>query len=215
MALIQPKQINPGPAGGDLGGSYPNPTVVAIEETGDPQRLAIGAIPAGTILSRSGTSIVGIAAVFPTSSTWAVVLANGNVSGGTNPTLTTGDSLRGTATGSVAAAVVSLDAGIASVQGGTATTLAGAGGGVAVIAGNANAAGNGTGGAVTVTGGSGGATGVASSVTLTGGAGGATGGDPAGVSLQGGTPVDGNGGGLPLPARAGRATHPQRGGNKG
>src|SRR5260221_11841733 len=84
MALIQPKQINPGPAGGDLGGSYPNPTVVAIEETGDPQRLAIGVIPVNTVLARVGTTVVGVAPTFPPAGA-----ASGDL-GGTYPSPTVG-----------------------------------------------------------------------------------------------------------------------------
>lgn len=50
-----------GSAGGDLGGSYPTPTVVAAEETGGPTRLAFGAIPDGDFLKRSGSAIIGAA----------------------------------------------------------------------------------------------------------------------------------------------------------
>lgn len=49
-----------GPAGGDLGGNYPNPTVVAVEETSGPTRLAMGAVPDGDYLTRSGATVVGV-----------------------------------------------------------------------------------------------------------------------------------------------------------
>jgi hypothetical protein len=47
-----------GPAGGDLDGTYPDPEVVAIEETGGPTRLAIGAIVDGEFLMRSGATVI-------------------------------------------------------------------------------------------------------------------------------------------------------------
>jgi len=51
-----------GPAGGDLGATYPDPTVVALEETSTPARLAIGAIPDGELLMRSGLAVIGAGA---------------------------------------------------------------------------------------------------------------------------------------------------------
>lgn len=52
-----------GPAGGDLGGTYPDPEVVAITETGGPTSLVFGTIADGLYLKRVGATIVGAAAV--------------------------------------------------------------------------------------------------------------------------------------------------------
>lgn len=46
-----------GTAGGDLAGSYPAPTVVAVEETSGPTRLAVAAVTDGQYLRRSGATI--------------------------------------------------------------------------------------------------------------------------------------------------------------
>jgi hypothetical protein len=62
-------------AGGDLSGTYPNPEVVAIEETSTPARLAIGAIPEGSLLARSGLFIIGVPSGFTVVTRVAAYLA--------------------------------------------------------------------------------------------------------------------------------------------
>jgi hypothetical protein len=45
-------------AGGDLGGTFPAPTDIAIHESGG-QQLAFGSIPDASVLERSGTTVIG------------------------------------------------------------------------------------------------------------------------------------------------------------
>lgn len=70
----------------------------------------------------------------------------------------------------------------------------------------------GAGGQLRLRGGAGGATGAGSNVVVTGGAGGATSGAAGGITLVGGTPVDGNGGSVSITGSAGVGTN-RDGGN--
>lgn len=57
-------------AGGQLGGTYPNPDVRGLRETAGPTLLTMGAVADGQVLTRSGANIVGTA---PGAATWTTI----------------------------------------------------------------------------------------------------------------------------------------------
>lgn len=48
-----------GPAGGQLGGTYPDPDVRGLRETSGPTELTVGAVADGEFLRRSGSALIG------------------------------------------------------------------------------------------------------------------------------------------------------------
>ncbi len=52
-----------GAAGGDLGGTYPSPSVTALTETSGPTSLVVGAVADGEALRRSGAAVIGYAPI--------------------------------------------------------------------------------------------------------------------------------------------------------
>lgn len=97
------------------------------------------------------------------------------------------------------------------VTGAAATTATSLGSGVFLTGGLGNTSGNG--GQADILGGAGGVTGAGGTVTLTGGAGGGTSGNGGGISLNSGTPTDGDGGLVALVGSAGVGTNRSGGDN--
>jgi hypothetical protein len=65
-----------GAASGDLGGTYPNPTVVALEETSGPTRLVTGAVATLQLLQRVAGTLVGYTLPYRTVASGTVAVAH-------------------------------------------------------------------------------------------------------------------------------------------
>lgn len=58
--------VNGTAAGGQLSGSYPNPSVAGVTETGGPTALSLGAVADGQFIQRVGAALIGANAPTPT-----------------------------------------------------------------------------------------------------------------------------------------------------
>jgi hypothetical protein len=70
-----------GAAGGDLGSTYPNPSVAAITETSGPTSLVVGSIGDGQSIIRSGATLIGssLITIVPVGTTHNTDCSQGNV----------------------------------------------------------------------------------------------------------------------------------------
>lgn len=169
--------------------------------------------------SVSGTTWSLVVTGTPAAETWATTLAAGNISGGTDPVLSGGDTFRGVDGASVTGMTIrggnatgaATNGGSVSIDGGSATD--GNGGSVAITAANGTGT-NRNGGNTSMVAGNGTGTGTAGSVAITAGntataTGGTvditsgtatTTGASGGINISTGTPVDGAGGSITLDA---------------